>query len=176
MTATRREFLQQTITTAVGLCARATFAVQRADASPPQAMPLRKLGRTGIEISLIGMGLAPLGLGGYSPDEFEATTNAAIAAGINYFDVQPNYGKAESYFAPVLRRHRDRIFIVTKTWETTRDGALRSLTASLEHLQSRASMQSSSIISASMTSTSYSSPTVRWLHSRNYAVGGRRAF
>lgn len=134
MTPTRREFLQQTITTAGSLCARAAFAMPHADPSRPQAMPLRKLGRTGIEISLIGMGLAPLGLGGYSPDEFEATTNAAIAEGINYFDVQPNYGKAERYFGPVLRRHRDRIFIVTKTWETTRDRALRSVTASLEHL------------------------------------------
>jgi aryl-alcohol dehydrogenase-like predicted oxidoreductase len=80
------------------------------------------------------MGLAPLGLGGYSAKEFEATVNAAIAAGINYFDVQPNYGQAEKYFAPVLHRNRDRIFLVTKTWETAREKALASLNTSLENL------------------------------------------
>ncbi|MBZ5574463.1 MAG: aldo/keto reductase [Acidobacteriia bacterium] len=97
-------------------------------------MPLRTLGRTGFETSVIGMGLAPLGLGGYSSEEFEATTSTAIAEGVNYFDVQPNYGQAESYFAPILRRYRERIFIVTKTLETHRDSALRALTASLGQL------------------------------------------
>ncbi len=135
MSTTRREFLQQSITTAGSVCLGATLRGVQASTSKPGSMPLRKLGRTGIEVSIVGMGLAPLGLAGYSAEEFEATTQAAIEEGINYFDVQPNYGNAERYFAPVLRRQRDRAFIVTKTWETSRDKALRSLNASLEQLQ-----------------------------------------
>ncbi len=133
MAPTRREFLQQTIT-AAGTCYLGAALEKPAEAFPPAVLPRRKLGRTGVEVAVIGLGLAPLGLGGYTAGEFEATAETAISEGINYFDVQPNYGRAEEYFAPVLRRHRERIFVVTKTWETTRDGALRSLTASLKRL------------------------------------------
>ncbi len=132
MTPTRREFLQQAVTTAGSLYLGAAVTPLRADEAAP--LPRRKLGRTGVEVGIVGMGLAPLGMGGYSPQEFEATVNTALAAGINYFDVQPNYGKAERYFAPVLRRHREQIFVVTKTWEKTREKALAALTASLETL------------------------------------------
>ncbi len=134
MSPTRREFLQQSITAVASVCATTALDPLQSDASASMGMARRKLGRTGVEVGIIGMGLAPLGLGGYSSKEFEQTTNAAIAAGINYFDVQPNYGQAERYFAPVLKRHRDRIFLVTKTWETTREKALASLNASLENL------------------------------------------
>jgi len=133
MSPTRRKFLQQTISASAGFCLAGTIA-PTANSATTSTLPRRKLGRTGFEVSIIGMGLAPLGLGGYSSEEFEATANRAIAEGLNYFDVQPNYGKAERYFAPTLRRHRERIFIVTKTWETNRDSALRALTASLEQL------------------------------------------
>ncbi len=132
MSPTRREFLQQTVTAAGSLYLGSSLTPLRAEA--PKPIPRRRLGRTGVQVGIVGLGLAPLGMGGYSPQEFEATVNTALAAGINYFDVQPNYGKAEQYFAPLLRRHRDRIFVVTKTWETTREKALRALTASLEQL------------------------------------------
>ncbi len=134
MAPTRREFLQRTITTAGSLYVGAKLGDLPVQASPPVALPRRKLGRTGVEVGIIGMGLAPLGLGGYSREEFKATVEAAIAEGINYFDVQPNYGKAEEYFAPLLRSHRERIFVVTKTWEKTRETALKALNTSLDSL------------------------------------------
>ncbi len=134
MSPTRRVFLRQSIRAVGSLCAGTALEPLGFDALVPKGMPRRKLGRTGVKVGIIGLGLAPLGLGGYSPKEFEITVNAAIAAGINYFDVQPNYGKAEKYFAPVLYRNRDRIFLVTKTWDTTREKALASLNASLESL------------------------------------------
>ncbi len=134
MAPTRREFLQRTITAAGSLYVGAKLADSPTQASPPVALPRRKLGRTGVEVAVIGMGLASLGLGGYSREEFEATVETAIAQGVNYFDVQPNYGQAEKYFAPVLRRHRERIFVVTKTWEKTRETALKALNTSLDSL------------------------------------------
>ncbi len=135
MHVTRREFLQRSATVAASVgVASLIEPVTRGASAGTGTLPHRKLGRTGVEIAIIGVGLAPLGLGGYSSEEFEATANAAIGEGINYFDVQPDYGQAEKYFAPVLRRNRDRVFVVTKTWETTREKALASVTASLERL------------------------------------------
>jgi D-threo-aldose 1-dehydrogenase len=58
-------------------------------------MPTRKLGRTGIELSVLGFGAAPLG-GMYVPssdaDAIEAV-QTALDAGISYFDVAPHYGQ-----------------------------------------------------------------------------------
>jgi aryl-alcohol dehydrogenase-like predicted oxidoreductase len=50
------------------------------------------------------------------------------------FNVQPDYGEAEGYLAPVLRERRERIFVVTKTWEQTRAGALGSVRRSAHRL------------------------------------------
>lgn len=131
---TRRGFIQKTIVGTGSLIVDASFRAPDVEACPPAALPRRKLGRTGVEISIIGMGLASLGMAHYSPEEFRSTAEVAVAEGVNYFDVQPNYGDAEKCFAPVLRRHRDQIFVVTKTWEKARDGVLQSVSASLERL------------------------------------------
>ncbi len=58
----RREFLVKT-TQATGAMALAGAGVE-ALPSPPRAggLPRRRLGRTGVEVAVIGMGLAPLGM------------------------------------------------------------------------------------------------------------------
>lgn len=82
-------------------------------------MLYRKLGNTGVRLSVLGMGAAPLG-GGYgavSQDTASRTVAAAIAAGINYIDVAPYYGetKAESVLGVALRGvPRDKYFLSTK--------------------------------------------------------------
>jgi L-galactose dehydrogenase len=57
-------------------------------------MNYRVLGRTGLRVSMLGFGGAPLG-SAYGPttqDESTAAVRAALAAGINYFDTAPYYG------------------------------------------------------------------------------------
>ncbi|HMK23703.1 MAG TPA: aldo/keto reductase [Terriglobales bacterium] len=129
---TRREFLQK------GAQWTASAAVLDSVASdPPRAsrlLPTRKLGRTGAEVSIIGLGLAPLGLAGYSRQEFRSTIEAALDEGVNYFDVQPDYGDVERYLAPIARDHRDRLFITTKTFEKSKRSVLDSVRGSLDRL------------------------------------------
>jgi D-threo-aldose 1-dehydrogenase len=58
-------------------------------------MPRRRLGRTALEIGVMGLGCAPIG-GLYrasSMVEALATVRAAAAGGINHFDVAPQYGR-----------------------------------------------------------------------------------
>lgn len=57
-------------------------------------LPRRRLGRSGIEVSSIGMGCAPLGELFVRVDDAtaQATLQAAWDGGIRYFDTAPEYG------------------------------------------------------------------------------------
>ncbi|MBA3700748.1 MAG: aldo/keto reductase [Planctomycetes bacterium] len=61
-------------------------------------MPTRPLGNTGITVPILGFGAATLG-GSYGPmalGEAERAVHAALAAGMNFFDTSPYYGRTES--------------------------------------------------------------------------------
>lgn len=89
-------------------------------------MEYRTLGRTGLKVSAIGFGGAPIGLQGYlssedrDSDAFQARAGAAIRAavdgGINYFDTAPGYGngRGERLLGAALEGQRDRVFLATK--------------------------------------------------------------
>jgi hypothetical protein len=63
--------------------------------------------------------------------------NTAIDRGIRYFDTAWIYsqGQAETRLGKVVRHRRSEMWIATKTWDTTRDGALQQLETSLNRLQ-----------------------------------------
>jgi aryl-alcohol dehydrogenase-like predicted oxidoreductase len=63
--------------------------------------------------------------------------NKAIDRGIRYFDTAYIYGEgqAETRLGFVARHRREEMWIATKTWDTTRDGARRQLEESLIRLQ-----------------------------------------
>lgn len=85
----------------------------------PKAAQRRRIGRTALEVSALGLGTAPLG-GLYrdlSEDEAQATVDAAWQAGIRFFDTAPHYGhtKAEHRLGAALRRHpRNEYVLSTK--------------------------------------------------------------
>lgn len=81
-------------------------------------MEYRALGRTGLELSAIGFGAAPLG-GVYHPTdagEARAAVAAAIDAGINFFDVAPYYGQtlAETRLGEALAGRREKVILCSK--------------------------------------------------------------
>ncbi|QGZ63725.1 aldo/keto reductase [Paraburkholderia acidisoli] len=79
----------------------------------------RRIGRTALAVTALGLGTAPLG-GLYrdlTEDEAQATVEAAWQAGIRYFDTAPHYGhtKAEHRLGAALRRYpRDEFVLSTK--------------------------------------------------------------
>lgn len=81
-------------------------------------MEYRALGKTGMEISIIGYGVSPLGNVFGETDETEGirAVHYAIDHGINYFDVAPMYGVtlAETRLGKALKGKRDKIFLATK--------------------------------------------------------------
>ena len=81
-------------------------------------MIYKVLGKTGLEVSVIGFGASPLGaeFGSIVPEEGKRAVDYAIDQGINYFDVSPYYGRtlAEKRLGEFLKGKRDRIILATK--------------------------------------------------------------
>ena len=80
---------------------------------------VREVGTTGVEVTTLGLGGAPLGdFSELIPeDRADATVEAAWAAGIRYFDTAPLYGHglSEHRLGHFLRRQpRDSFVLSTK--------------------------------------------------------------
>jgi aryl-alcohol dehydrogenase-like predicted oxidoreductase len=120
----RRHFLETT--------AAASLA---ATAATP--MPTRVLGRTGAKVSILAFGGGSRFLMYKTEDEAEAVLNRALELGITYFDSAYGYGngKSEERYGRVLKPHRSKIWLVTKTNDRTYDGTMRLIEGSLKRMQ-----------------------------------------
>lgn len=101
-------------------------------------MELRKFGRTGLEISVLGFGCGAVGglMVRGSSSEQERAVARALELGINFFDTAPMYGDGESErnIGRILKNIRSDAFIGTKVWLSNipRRGIADAVTASLE--------------------------------------------
>jgi len=82
-------------------------------------MQYRTLGKTGLQVSVIGYGAGPLGgvYGKFSDDEGIEAVRTAIKHGINYIDTAPYYGitKSETLLGKALVSiPRDKYILATK--------------------------------------------------------------
>lgn len=82
-------------------------------------MEYRKLGNTGLEVSVLGFGASSLGgvFHQVDPEACVQTVSAALDGGINFFDVSPAYGEtlAETNLGKALKGiARDRYYLATK--------------------------------------------------------------
>ena len=103
--------------------------------TPP--IPRSVLGRTGVEVSILGFGTALLGHQNSNQPEVPKLINVfseALDRGINYLDTARIYGRAEEALKEVLRTRREKTFLVTKVWANTSEEAEKSFHESLERL------------------------------------------
>lgn len=141
----RREFMRNVGggAAALGLVGMSARRAEAADAKRKgskesitvKGLPRRKLGRTGIEVAPLSIGLAAMGHAFFKPEPFEAVANAAIDAGLTYLDVAPIYDVAEERLGSVMAKRRKEVFLVGKSHKSTRDGALKTIEQSLRKLR-----------------------------------------
>jgi len=101
-------------------------------------METRPFGKTGASIPILSFGSQRIvDDEGCSEDQAIAILNTALNRGIRYFDTAWIYskGQSEQRVGLVAKERRQEMWIATKTWDLTRDGARRQLEQSLERLQ-----------------------------------------
>lgn len=138
----RREFLGTMAAVVAGgaTCTRPTLETEsrKHEKSKKPVIPRRVLGKTGVKVSalilggVVAMKEAPTAR--FHPAEL---ANAALDAGINYFDTAPAYGNGQSErnYGEVLETRRNEVFLATKTGNRSYDGAMREVEASLKRLR-----------------------------------------
>jgi len=129
----RREFLQRTALAGAGLAVGA--AGSRAAESAGSDLPMRVLGRTGVKVTILGLGTAPIGEARVEVPKAAKIFAEVIDRGVNYVDTARGYGIAEEALSHVLPTRRDKLFLVTKCWTDSGTRAQESLETSLRTLK-----------------------------------------
>ena len=96
-------------------------------------MEKRAYGRNGDELSIVGFG--GIVVMKTEPDEASRLVGEAVERGVNYFDVAPAYGNAESCLGPALEPYRKDVFLACKTGKRDKAGAEEQLHNSLKLLR-----------------------------------------
>jgi uncharacterized protein len=135
----RRGFIKgAAILGAAPLVGGGIMAAQSESASKLGEVPKRQLGRTGAEVSAMGIGGYHLGSAQTDQDATEIVA-MAMDHGVNFFDNAWEYhdGLSEERLGKALKGKRDRAFVMTKVCSHGRDKkvAMRMLEESLRRLQ-----------------------------------------
>ena len=128
---TRRGLLGGAFVAAAGLALPRAAQGEPAPAAPPR----RPFGRTGLSVSVFGLGSFYLG-GLRSDGEGADVARRAIDLGCTYIDSAPSYfnGVSERRIGRALKGRRDGVVLATKTLARTAAEAQRDLEGSLERL------------------------------------------
>jgi predicted aldo/keto reductase-like oxidoreductase len=99
------------------------------------ALPQRALGSTGAHVTILGLGgEGVLRTFGYEK-EAQAMVQAALEAGITYFESARAYSGSEAYLGKSLQGHRQRLFLTSKSHGRSRQEAEDHLATTLKNLQ-----------------------------------------
>jgi len=115
----------------------AGLALKRS-APPADPLPARRLGRTGLDVSILGLGGSHLGQAG-SASAARRLVDVALDEGIRFFDTAESYqsGTSERWLGAALKGRRDAVVLMSKTFaypERTAESARRHLEGSLARL------------------------------------------
>lgn len=136
---TRREFVQTTAA-AAAVAAVAPLASCTGNAPPYDArgLPTVRLGRTGVTVPRMGFGCGSRWMSVQDDDTALEILEYALEQGLYYWDTAASYGNdrisSEERLGKVLKDHREKVFLVSKTGERDADKAMESIERSLERL------------------------------------------
>lgn len=95
----------------------------------------RRLGKTGIDVTILGLGgEGILRTYGYDKEAYDLI-NAAIDLGVTYLESARAYSGSESYYGKALRERRKDIFLASKSHARDKKGALQHLHETLSNMK-----------------------------------------
>ena len=136
---TRRMFVQTTAaaTTSVALSPLGSCTGQ---VSPydSKGLPTAVLGDTGVTVPRMGFGCGSRWMSVENDDRALAMLEYALDQGLYYWDTAASYGNdrlsSEERIGMILKSHRDKVFMVSKTGERDAEEAKKSIERSLKRL------------------------------------------
>jgi len=99
------------------------------------ALPSRILGRTGVSVSILGLGGEGILRTFGNEAQARAVIDAALDSGITYFDCARAYAGSETYYGAALGARRERIFLCSKAHDRSYRGALAMLDQTLRNMR-----------------------------------------
>ena len=108
-----------------------------AAASTPSVLPLRPLGKSGVDVTAFCLGGHHVERAGGEAAS-DAVIQTALECGVRFFDNARNYasGRAEELYGKFLiPKHRDKVFLMTKSTGKTAAAVNRDLEASLKAMR-----------------------------------------
>jgi aryl-alcohol dehydrogenase-like predicted oxidoreductase len=98
-------------------------------------IPKRRLGRTGMGVTILGLGGEGLLRTFGQEREASRLINHALDLGITYFESARAYSGSESYYGLALRERRKDIFLASKSHARDKKGALAHLHQTLRNMK-----------------------------------------
>ena len=129
MDLSRRQFVK--------LAAAGAVATPSLGAEPSAKLPTRTLGKTGIQVSILGFGSGSRFLMYEGEDKALEALSRALDLGINYIDTAHSYGngKSEERIGHLMPDRRKHVTLATKLSARTADDARRQIELSLRRLR-----------------------------------------
>lgn len=98
-------------------------------------MVKRKLGKTGVDMTILGLGgEGILRTFGYEREAYQLI-NRAIDCGINYLESARAYAGSEYYYGTAIKERRKDIFLASKSHARDKNGALAHLRETLDTMK-----------------------------------------
>ena len=133
----RRNFLKKLALSGAAVSAAGSVVANEDTPAPRLVVPRRKLGRTGADVSILGLGLGSAFWKTFdgNPEAVEEILLRAHSYGINYWDTARGYENSEILIGPTVEKVRDQVFLVSKSGERSYDGFKADLETSLKNLR-----------------------------------------
>ncbi|MFW5975057.1 MAG: aldo/keto reductase [Bacteroidota bacterium] len=134
MAINRREFIKRTAATAAGL----SLGMISSGMNVKNGMPYRKLGKTGLDVSLLNVGGHNIGRDSLTDQQSIKMIRTAIDEGINFLDNawEYNEGRSEERMGKALQDgYRDKVVLMTKHHGREPKRAQKHLEDSLRRLK-----------------------------------------
>ena len=131
----RREFIKRLAATTSTLIVGGINPVVASDRLG-SILPQRKLGKTGEKVTMLGVG--GYHVGWTTERDAQETIEAALEGGVRFFDTSQSYGDGESeirYGKYLIPKHRDLVFLMTKSNATDAKTVQKHLDESLKRLK-----------------------------------------